>query len=242
MSESKPLERDKIGLSRFACFETRRMFPRPALAAALLGVGLGLSGCVSIFPKAKPVQLYEFGQRPAPPSVPTQAGVVGVVLSTITMPAAAVGDQILSLTGQQAAYISGARWVVPASVMIQGDAERAFEVRSQRVRLLHRGDYGGAVALLHLDVGDFEARYEAPGAAPTVVVSLRAGLTRPGGVLIAAQTFTARQPAADNRIAPIVAAYDKAVIDVLDQVVDWTNANAPPAPSSSPSTTGEAPR
>jgi cholesterol transport system auxiliary component len=202
-----------------------------ALTAALAALSLGLCGCVSLFPKAAPVQLYDFGQRPPPASIPAQAGAVGVVLGTITMPAAAVGDQILSLTGQQAAYISGARWVVPASVMIQGDAERAFEARSQHVRLLHRGDFGGAVALLHLDVGDFEARYDTPGAAPTVVVSLHASLTRPGGVLIAAQTFTARQPAAENRIAPIVAAYDKAVIEVLDQVVDWTNATAPsPAP------------
>jgi cholesterol transport system auxiliary component len=138
---------------------------------------------------------------------------------------------MLSLTGQQAAYIGGARWVVPAGLMMQGDADRAFEERSQRVRLLHRGDIGAAAALLRLDVGDFATRYDTPGAAPTVVVSLHASLTRPGGVLIAEQTFTARQPAADNRIAPIVAAYDKAVTEVLDQVVDWTNANAPAAPA-----------
>lgn len=114
---------------------------------------------------------------------------------------------------------------------MQGDAERAFEGKGQRVRLLHRGDIGAAAALLRLDVGDFSARYDTPGAAPTVVVSLRASLTRPGGVLIAEQTFTARQPAADNRIAPIVAAYDKAVIEVLDRVVAWTDANAPGAPT-----------
>jgi cholesterol transport system auxiliary component len=147
------------------------------------------------------------------------------------MPSAAVGDQILSLTGQQAAYIAGARWIVPAGLMMQGDAEQAFEARSQRVRLLHRGDVGAAAALLRLDVGDFAARYATPGAAPTVVVSLRASLTRPGGVLIAEQTFTAREPAAENRIAPIVAAYDKAVIEVLDQVVAWTDAKAPAAPT-----------
>jgi len=163
--------------------------------------------------------------------------VVGVVLGAITMPSAAVGDQILSFTGQEAAYIAGARWVVPAGLMMQGDAERAFEAKGQRIRLLHRGDIGAAVALLRLDVGDFAARYSVPGAAPTVVVSLNASLTRPGGALIAAQTFTAREPAVDNRIAPIVAAYDKATTDVLDQVVDWTNANAPVAPIAQMQTT-----
>jgi cholesterol transport system auxiliary component len=147
----------------------------------------------------------------------------------ITMPGSAVGDQILTLTGQKAAYIAGARWVIPAGLMMQSDAERAFEARGQRIRLLHRGDLGAAVALLHIDVGDFDARYDTPDSVPTVVVSLRATLTRPGGGFIAEQTFTTREPAAENRVAPIVAAFDKAVTDVLGQVVDWTEANAPAA-------------
>jgi cholesterol transport system auxiliary component len=205
---------------------TSAMIRRGGLLAAL---SLGLCGCVSLFPKSKPIQLYAFGQLPPPSAGSAAPGAVGVVLGGVTMPAAAVGDQILTVNGQDVAYIAGARWVVPAGVMLQGDAERAFEARGQRVRLLHRGDFGGAVALLHLDVGDFEARYDTPGAAPTVVVSLRASLTRPGGVLIASQTFTARQPAADNRIAPIAAAYDKAVVDVLGQVVAWTDTNTPAA-------------
>jgi cholesterol transport system auxiliary component len=200
---------------------------RGGLVAASATLSLGLCGCVSVFPKSKPVQLYSFGQLPPPPAGVIGPGAVGVVLGGITMPAATLGDQILTVTGQDAAYLAGARWVVPASAMIQGDVERAFEARGQRVHLLHRGDFGGAVALLRLDVGDFEARYATPGAAPTVVVSLRASLTRPGGALIAAETFTAREPAAENRIAPIVAAYDKATIQVLNEVVDWTGAKAP---------------
>jgi cholesterol transport system auxiliary component len=207
---------------------------RGGFAAALATLSLGLCSCVSLFPKAAPVQLYAFGHLPPPAAGVTASGAVGVILGGITMPAAAVGDQVLTVTGQDVAYMAGARWVVPAGLMIQGDAERAFEARGQRVRLLHRGDLGGAAAVLRLDVGDFEARYETPGAAPTVVVSLRASLTRPGGALLAAQTFTARQPAAENRIAPIVAAYDTAVIDVLSQVVAWTDASAPVAPPPPP--------
>ncbi len=219
-----------MSLGGSTIFRASATLRRLGLAAAVAASGLGLSACVSLFPKTPPVQLYAFGQLPPPPAGPTAPGAVGVVLGGTTMPAAAVGDQILTVTGQDVAYIAGARWVVPAGAMIQGDAERAFEAKGRRVRLLHRGDVGGAVALLHLDVGDFEARYDTPGAAPTVVVSLRASLTRPGGALIAAQTFTARQPAADNRVGPIVAAYDKAVIEVLGQVVAWTEGNAPPPP------------
>ena len=210
---------------------------RAGLVAGLAAAALGLGGCISIFPKAKPIQLYSFGHLPPPERLSKAAGAVGVVLGAITMPAAAVGDQILTLTGQEAAYIAGVRWVVPAGLMIQSDAERAFEARGQRIRLIHRGDVGAAVALLHVDVGDFEARYDSPGGVPTVVVSLRATLTRPGGALIAEQTFTARQPAADNRVAPIAASFDKAVTDVLAQVVDWTDANAPAAPPRPETTT-----
>jgi cholesterol transport system auxiliary component len=121
--------------------------------------------------------------------------------------------------------------------MLQGDVDRAFEARSRRVQLLDRGDLGGAGSVLRLDFGDFEARYDAPDAAPTVVVSLRANLARPGGAPIASHTFTVRQPAEQNRIGPIAAAYDKAVIDALNQVVDWTDANAPAAPTPTPALT-----
>jgi len=207
---------------------TRVTIRRAGLAATLAGLSLGLCSCVTVFPQSKPVQLYTFGQMLPPQHLSDKAAAVGVVLGAITMPTAAVGDQILTQTGQEAAYISGARWIVPAGLMMQSDAERAFEARGQHIRLLHRGDLGGAAALLHLDVGDFEARYDTEGAAPTIVVSVRATLTRPAGPLIAEQTFTVRQLAEDNRIAPIAKAFDKAVIDVLGQVVDWTDANAPP--------------
>ncbi len=210
---------------------------RGAAAATIGALAFALCSCVSLFPKTKPVQLYDFGQLPPPPAGGVPPGAIGVVMGGITMPPASVGDQILTVTGQDVAYIAGARWVVPAGVMIQGDIERAFEARGQRVRLLQRGDFGGAAAVLRLTVGNFDARYDTPGAAPIVEISLRASLTRISGALIAAQTFTAHQPAADNRIAPIAAAYDKAVIDVLGQVVAWTDANAPSAPQDAPATT-----
>ncbi len=192
-----------------------------------LGLGWAVCGCVSLFPKSKPIQLYEFGRAPAPATSPGLKESVGVALATIHMPVASASDQILALTGQEGAYIGGARWVVPAVTQFQADTERAFELHSQRVRLLRFGDVGTAAAILRLDVGDFEAHYDAPGATPTIVVSVRASLSRFGRPLIASQTFTVRQPAEANRISAIVAAYDTAVLSVLGQVVTWTDANAP---------------
>jgi ABC-type uncharacterized transport system auxiliary subunit len=114
--------------------------------------------------------------------------------------------------------------------MVQEDAESAFTVRPGPIRLLRRGDFGSASALLSLDLADFEARYDTPGAPPSVVVSVRATLSKPSGEALATQTFTVRQPAGDNRIAPIAAAFDMATTQALGLVVAWTNGQAPLIP------------
>ena len=73
----------------------------------------------------------------------------------------------------------------------------------------------------------FEARYEAPGATPTVVVTARARLlVLPERTVMAERTFTVEQPAAANRVSAIVEAFDIATRDLNTQIVDWTDANA----------------
>ena len=212
--------------------------------AALTTAGLaivGLAGCISLFPAAPPVQLYTFGEL-APPAQPTPAASaagaprVAVVLTAVELPRAAAGDQILTLTGQAAAYLAGARWLTPAGVMFQSDAERALAAGAPHARLLARSESGAADALLRLDVADFEARYDdEPGSAPTVLVSLTATLSRPDGRPLSQRTFTVRQPAAENRVTAIVAAYDRATRQALSQVAAWTDAAAQPISRLDPS-------
>jgi cholesterol transport system auxiliary component len=208
-------------------------------AAGLLALTLG--GCVSLLPKSPPVQLFQAG-RAAPPAAgtipaPASPG-VGVVLTTVHLPRAAMSDEILTVDGDQAAYLSGARWISPAAVMVQEDAESAFNAQPGPIQLLHRTDFAGASALLTLDLGDFEARYDNGAAAPpVVVVNIRATLSRPDGQTLASQTFTVRQPAADNRIAPIIAAFDTATSQALGLIVAWTNRQAPSIPPRAGATT-----
>ncbi len=197
------------------------------LSAAALG------GCVSLFPAQPPVQLYAFG-RTAPPGAEQTStigrgqGAPGVVLSQASLPRAALGDAILTTRGDQAAYIAGARWLTPATLMFQEDAEQAFAARARGVRLIARSELGAASALLRLDVSEFEARYDpATLGAPTVVVSLRATLARPDGGRLVQQGFTVRRVAVQDRVSAIVAAYDQAVQDALAQVVAWTDAQTP---------------
>ena len=212
----------------------RRAFGTIGVAAALQAA---LSGCVSVLPKSPPVQLYTFGQQAPPamsPVMVSPAPALAVVLSAVTLPGAATGDQILTLQGQRAAYVAGARWLTPAGSMFQAAAERALRSQTRRVRLLARSDYGAAQALLRLDVEDFEARYEGtPGAAPTILVSLHASFSRSSGQPLAAAAFTVREPAAENRVSAIVAAYDRATSQVLDRVCAWTDVQAAATPPQS---------
>ncbi|RZJ85655.1 MAG: hypothetical protein EON88_26140, partial [Brevundimonas sp.] len=78
-----------------------------------------------------------------------------------------------------------------------------------------------------LDVRTFEARYAVPGAAPAATIVVRARLIDPDNRAVAAErTFSITQPATENRITAIVAAFDVAVRDVNTQLVAWTEANA----------------
>ena len=213
---------------------TRIPRPIPALTLPLLAAAVALGGCVTLLPKTPPVQLYQFGRGvPVPAAEPATLGrgadVKGVVLAQVSLPRAALGDAILTVTGDQAAYVAGARWATPAALMFGEDVQGAFEARARRTRLLDRGQVGVADALLRLDVTRFEARYDpnAPAAAPTVLVSLRATLTAVDGRRAVQRVFSHSAPAADNRVGPIVAAFDTAVDATLAEVIGWTDATAP---------------
>lgn len=226
-------------------------------ALRALAVGLCLaalsSGCVSLLPTSEPAQLYRFGAT-AGAGVAAQPGLgvrTGVLLEGVVLSRAAVGDQILTVAGPQAAYLSGARWDAPASLLFNEAVQRGFDERAQRVRLNPRAGAGRTDASLRLFVRDFQADYGnvtfPPPAAkgkkpapppnlppPTAVVALRARLTAPDGHLLAERDFTARRPAGENRVGAIVPALDAAVSQVIGELVAWTDASAP-APSAPPS-------
>ena len=72
----------------------------------------------------------------------------------------------------------------------------------------------------------FEARYDTPGAPPTVVITARARMMGlPDRDVVAERMFSVEQPATENRVSAIVAAFDTATRDINTQIVDWTDAN-----------------
>jgi cholesterol transport system auxiliary component len=203
---------------------------RAALLAPLLPLLLG--GCISLFPKTAPVQMYRFGDQvpaPAAPAAPAAARVL-VFKGPVTFPPASAGDRILTTTGAESAYIGGARWVAPAAVLFDTALLKAFDAPGSP-RLVERGEPLAAASTLRLDVRAFEARY--PG--PVATVRVRAVLIRNADrSLIAEKMFDTAVPAGDNRQGAIVAAFDTAVSQELQAVRDWTAANAPGLPAPAP--------
>jgi cholesterol transport system auxiliary component len=194
--------------------------------AAMGACAAALSGCITLLPKSKPAELYRFGQTPAA-AAPVPTGAVGVYRTIGTFQGEAAGDRLLTITGGRAAYVADSRWVNPAAVLFDEAVEHAYDAAPGHVRLIARGEQGKAAYALRLDVRNFETRYDqGEKAAPQVVVSVRAALSRADQTNVGDQVFEAHVRASDNRVGAIVAAYDKALAEVLGKIVGWTNTNA----------------
>ena len=218
---------------------------RPIISVILgLAVIMSLDGCVSLLPKTVPAQLYRFGVEP-PAGAPTPSSSIssvaktGVVLGAIGFPRASTSDGILTVTGDETAYLGGVRWVAPARQLFTEAMQRAFEQKGQRTLLVDVGDVGPAGAILRVDVTSFEARYDHSGREPTVVVSLSARLSRSDGRLLDQRDFTASKHAAANSVSTIVRAFDQATDAVLTDVTGWTDAQVAALGPTAPSTGAE---
>ena len=196
---------------------------RPSIKLAVVAAGaLAVAGC-ALLSSPPPVQTYRFGG----PATPSLAGLTQVNLRRVQFPEAVEGDRLLGVTGTETAYIAEARWVSPASDLYMESLENAFAAQATRVRLIGPRELIRGERSLDIDMRAFEARYEAPGAVPTVVVTARARLLAlPDRTVTAERTFTVQQPAGANRISAIVEAFDIATRDLNTQIVDWTDANA----------------
>ena len=201
---------------------------RPSIKLAVIAAGaLAVAGC-ALLSSPPPVQTYRFG-GPAAASAASEgvAGLTQVNLRRVQFPEAVEGDRLLGVTGTETAYIAEARWVSPASDLYMESLENAFAAQATRVRLIGPRELIRGERSLDIDMRAFEARYEAPGAVPTVVVTARARLLAlPDRTVTAERTFTVQQPAGANRISAIVEAFDIATRDLNAQIVDWTDANA----------------
>jgi cholesterol transport system auxiliary component len=205
------------------------MTPRKfAILAAVLSMAGATGACVSLFPKAEPSQLYRFGVDAAQAQADTASRTYNIGRAPTAFTRSAASDRILTMTGAEAAYVAGSRWVAPASVLFDEAAARTFDATPGCARLLSRGDPSSPDARLRLEVRIFEVRYlDGPGTAPTAVVEANASLTRSQDrevILDRAVRIEAR--AADNRVSAIVAALDAASSKALSEIAVAVNGQA----------------
>jgi cholesterol transport system auxiliary component len=208
----------------------RRISGRRFVAAAAAALAaLALSSCISLLPKSKPAQLYRFGfTAEAPATAPAARPGFGVLKPPSVFQREASGDSILTMTGSEAAYIGDARWVAPAPLLFDEAVAAAFAADQGPARLLARGDARRADYTLRLDVRSFEVRYtRGPKAAPDVVVVFDAILTPTDRSAPRLQTFALTVAAADNRVGPIVDAFNQALAQLLPQLAQWVDGAGP---------------
>lgn len=193
-----------------------------------------LGGC-ALLSSPDPVALYRFGTSPAAGGeAVAPASQVQVAMRRPEFVQAAREDRILGVTGSEAAYIKGARWVSPANVLYSDALESAFASQAQRVRLIGPRELTRSSQALDIDVRTFEARYPAPGAAPIVTIVARVRLLNAEERSVTAErVFVVEQPASANRVSAIVEAFDVATRDLNSQIVSWTDQNARAVPAAS---------
>lgn len=201
-------------------------------AGAVLGLAVALSGCITVFPKTKPAQLYRFdgadeAQIKPGDAVDTRVGIVRVRGG---FNSGASSDRIMTVTGSEIAYVADARWSQPAVILFDEALTRAFTRQSGPVRLVARGEPGRAPYSLRLDVERFEAVYDrGEKTAPDVRVELHAVLVRASDrAVIKDQVITTHARAGGNRVSAIVQAYELSTKQALDEVVKLTVEGAQP--------------
>lgn len=202
-------------------------------SVAVVAVGLALSGC-AVLKSPDPIQTYRFGTVPAfggvdQGSVPS-CSPTGVNLRRVEFNTAARGDQILTATGNETAYIGGARWVGQASTLFEEALQDGFASGAPCLRVTS-GPLTRDGLSLSVDVRRFETVYSAPGAVPEVKVAVSVQLLRRGDrSIIKDARFDIVKPVTENRVGPIVAAYNEATADTVRQIVEWTVREVAAAP------------
>ena len=204
-------------------------------SVAVVAAGLALSAC-SVLKTPDPIQTYRFGTTPAFGETAAQGSgpscsPTGVNLRRVEFNTAARGDQILTATGYETAYIGGTRWVGAASTLFEEALQDGFASGAPCLRVTS-GPLTRNALSLSVDVRRFETVYAAPGAVPEVKVAVSVQLLRRDDrAIIKDARFDVTQPVDANRVTSIVSAYNLATADTVRKIVEWTVqevASAPP--------------
>jgi cholesterol transport system auxiliary component len=199
---------------------------RAFLAPLLTGVlAATLGACTGSFFKSNqpPPSTFLLSATPQP----APGGVAIPLDLTVLTPRVRTGlntDRIVALYPDgKLDYFAGARWSGPLDEVVQDLVLQAFRGRFRSVGTDTSAFNTGY--WLEVEVVDFQAEYDGsrPGTGPTVDVHLLARVGNAGDRLMLGHfDADARQPAADNRLSAVVAAYDAAANRALAVIVAQT--------------------
>lgn len=193
----------------------------------IMAASLVLSGC-ALLATPEPVQLYRFGGASAFAGTGATSACPGVNVSMrrVDFSEASRGDRLLAVTGAEAAYIKGARWVSPAETLFEEALRNAF-LDGAACTVLSAGPMARDGLTLSVDVRRFEVAYAAPGAVPDANIVALLRLVRPGDrSIVAEERIVVTENAGENRQSAIVAAFDRATAEASRQIVAWTDQQA----------------
>ena len=195
-------------------------------ATALLG--LGLSGCINVLPKTKPVTLYRFGYTPEQGQAvaPTAAVPVAVSLGSIQFPADSAGDRVTTVEDNEIAYVAQARWAAPAQALFNDAVSEGFARSDGQVRLDTRG-VTSAPYRLDVVVRKFETVYTHNK--PTISVTLDARIIRMSDKAVVGQKFITEEVATKrNNMEVMVDGYNQATTAAVGDLIAFSQATLAP--------------
>jgi cholesterol transport system auxiliary component len=206
-----------------------RALMKTLTTVTVLGVALTLTGCITLLPKTKPAQLYRFGYAPELVEQKAQAAgtagavgktPVGIVFGTVTFPQDSAGDRIVTVEGNEVAYVAEARWTSAASGMFKNAISTGFARGGQTVTLEPRGPTA-ANFRLDISVRKFETDYDHKR--PTVSVALDARLIRLSDRMVVGQKFISADVAVRKSDMSLMAdGYNQATTQVVTGLIDFS--------------------
>ena len=191
-------------------------------------LSLGLSGCINVLPKTKPVTLYRFGYAPpeGQAAAPTAAIPVALSLGSIQFPADSGGDRVTTVEDNEISYVAQARWTAPAQALFNDAVSEGFARSGGQVRLDTKGV---TLAPYRLDVAvrKFETVYTRNK--PTVSVALDARIIRMSDKAVVGQKFITEEIATKrNNMEVMVDAYNSATTAAVSDLIAFSQATLAP--------------
>jgi cholesterol transport system auxiliary component len=182
-----------------------------------------LSGCSGLIgPSNPPPQIYvlqpEFHALADAPSVSWQLAIAPPDASESLDMA-----RIALHRGEMMDYFADAKWTDAVPLLIQSKLVEAFEKSAKIPAVAATSDAVRADYVVETTLRDFEARYDSPNGAPTIVIDIVVRLVSVGrNDVVATHDFHQEAPAARNDIPSIVAAFNQAAGATFEDIVGWT--------------------